>query len=198
MSRNNKRTVETRHSAIFEYWKDKAITKDGDIVQDIDGDNEKISVVRDWTMPRCFACCDNLRINFNSEKFNKEENSIPQMWNYPEIKRKLNRCHIKPHASGGADEPRNLFLLCQTCHIEAPDTGNPKNFFKWVYKRRKRGLTINGFVISEFIEEFLQDCKEKGKDPFTLKPKEADIHSHGGYHSQSTLVMALADTCDDL
>lgn len=192
------RTLNTSHSTIFDYWKDKAITKDGDIVQDIDGDENKISVVRDWTMPRCFACCDCMRIDFNNEKFSKEENDISRMWNYPEIKRKLNRCHIKPHSAGGADEPRNLFLLCETCHIEAPDTGNPKNFFKWVYKRRKRGLTINGFVIPEFIEEFLQDCKEKGKDPSTLKPKEADIYSHSGCHSQSTLVMALADTCDNI
>lgn len=195
------RTLNTSHSAIFDYWKDKAITKDGDVVLDADKDEEKISVVRDWTMPRCFACCDCMfadkKIDFNSEKFTDKQN-IFSMWNYPEIKKNLNRCHIKPHSAGGNDEPRNLFLLCENCHIEAPDTGNPKNFFKWVYKRRKRGLTINGFVIPEFIEEFMQDCKEKGKDPFTLKPKEADIYSHGSYHSQSTLVMALADTCDDL
>lgn len=192
------RALNTSHSSIFDYWKDKAITKDGDVVLDTDGDKEKISVVRDWTMPRCFACCDCMRIDFNSEKFSKEENDISKTWNYPEIKRKLNRCHIKPYSAGGTDEPRNLFLLCENCHIESPDTGNPKNFFKWVYKRRKRGLTINGFVIPEFIEEFMQDCKEKGKNPFTSKPKEADIYSHGGFHSQSTLVMALADTCGDL
>lgn len=193
------RELNTTHSAIFNYWKDKAITKYGNIVQDTGGDKERISVVRDWTMPRCFACCDSMRIDFNSEKFlNGIDGDLSSMWNYPEIKKHLNRCHIKPHAAGGNDKPRNLFLLCETCHIESPDTGNPKNFFRWVYKRRKRGLTINGFVISEFIEEFLQDCKEKNKDPFTLKPKEADIYSHGGFHSQSTLAMALADTCDNI
>lgn len=131
------RALNTIHSAIFDYQKDKAITKDGNVVQDIDGDREKISVVRDWTMPRYFACCDCMfadkKIDFNSEKFMDKQN-ISLMWNYPEIKKNLNRCHIKPRAAGGSDEPRNLFLLCETCHIEAPDTGNPKNFFKWVYK----------------------------------------------------------------
>ena len=198
MSRNNKRTLGTSHSEIFDYWKNKAITKNGDIVLDVDDDTEKISVVRDWKMPRCFACCDCMRINFNDNKFNVVERDISSTWNYSEIKKKLNRCHIIPYSAGGSDEPYNLFLLCEKCHAESPDTRNPKNFFKWVYKRRKRGLTINGFVIPEFINEFLQDCEEKGKNPFTLKPKEADIYNHGGYHSQSTLVMALSDTCDNL
>ena len=43
------RTLNTSHSEIFDYWKDKAITKDGDVVLDADKDEEKISVVRDWT-----------------------------------------------------------------------------------------------------------------------------------------------------
>ena len=36
-------------------------------------------------------------------------------------KRKLQRCHIIPDSLGGKDEPSNLVLLCERCHIDAPN-----------------------------------------------------------------------------
>lgn len=54
----SKRTIKTSHSAIFNYWKDKAITSDGEIILDSDMSKSGISVITDWTRPCCFACCD--------------------------------------------------------------------------------------------------------------------------------------------
>ena len=47
-----------QHYKIFDYWKDKAITNNGDIV---DVNDEKyfsssVEVVYDWGEPECFAC----------------------------------------------------------------------------------------------------------------------------------------------
>lgn len=114
------------------------------------------------------------------------------------VRSKLNRCHIIPHSAGGEDNPNNLFLLCEDCHINSPDTSNQSNFFRWVYNRRMKGLTVKGFVINEFVEDFLEDCKSKNKNPLTLKPENALIYSQNGRYSQSTLVMALSDTCEDI
>jgi len=34
----------------------------------------------------------------------------------------VERCHLVPHALGGADSPANLVLLCGRCHRDAPDS----------------------------------------------------------------------------
>lgn len=47
-------------------------------------------------------------------------------------------------------------------------------------------------------DDFLYWCDEKGKNPYTLKPERANPIEHGGTCSQSSLVMALVDTCESI
>lgn len=185
-----KRTVKTSHKSIFEYWKDKAITKDGDVIREGEDFKNSIPVVYDYGEPECWACRQKVEI--------LEQIDISKVWGNSKVKSKLNRCHIIPYSASGEDEPSNLFLLCEDCHINSPDTNNQNNFLRWVYKRRIKGLTVNGFIINEFIEEFLEDCNDKNKNPQTLNPRNAKIFSHNGKCSQSTLVMALSDTWDNI
>ena len=75
---------------------------------------------------------------------------------------------------------------------------NPKNFLKWVYKRRHKEKSVNGFIMSELMNEFLEDCKEKSKNPETMKPEISELYQHGGGYARSSIAMALADTCDNI
>lgn len=200
MSRNNKRTVKTSHSAIFEYWKDKAITKDGDIIcEETHGNIDSIPVVFDWGEPECWACRTAINEVYEYKTYDELlKTNKAKIWNFAKVREVLNKCHIIPDSAGGADSPENLFLLCECCHRESPDTTNPKNFLKWVYKRRHQEKSINGFIMSELMNEFLEDCKDKGKNPKTMKPELAEPYQHGGGYAQSSIAMTLADTCDNL
>jgi 5-methylcytosine-specific restriction endonuclease McrA len=46
-------------------------------------------------------------------------------------KKNLQRCHIIPDSLGGKDEPANLVLLCERCHIDAPNVESKT--FMWDY-----------------------------------------------------------------
>ena len=48
--------VSTQHFKIYEYWKDKAITKDGREVSIDSKENDTIDVVKDWGEPMCWGC----------------------------------------------------------------------------------------------------------------------------------------------
>ena len=187
------------HSRIFDYWKDKAIMKDGTVIFDDFNDENSIPVIYDQGEPCCWACGRFIEKVFENKDYEKLANYSPRvLYDMPRVKSKYNRCHIIPRQAGGSDEPSNLFLLCEECHEESPDTLNPKNFFKWVYKKRKYDSRPFGRNVNKFIAEYLEDCKEKGKNPFTYKPDKAKGFTHGSRVSQSTLVMALADTCDSI
>lgn len=46
--------------------------------------------------------------------------------------RKLQRCHIIPEPLGGKDEPSNLVLLCERCHIDAPNVESKTFMWDWI------------------------------------------------------------------
>ena len=48
----------------------------------------------------------------------------------------LERCHIVPDMLGGSNSPDNFLLLCKECHIESPDTKNPKWMKKWFVQKK--------------------------------------------------------------
>lgn len=193
------RPLNTSHSRIFDYWKDKAITKDGTVILDDFNDKNSIPVIYDHGEPCCWACARFIYKAFDAKGYEELANYNPRMlYDLPIVKSQYNRCHIVPHQAGGSDEPSNLFLLCEECHEESPDTLNPKNFFKWVYKKRKYESRPFGRNIKRFMEKYLEDCKEKGKSPYTFKIDKAKGFTHGARVSESTLIVALSDTCDDL
>lgn len=130
------------HYSIFEQWKNKVILDTGDVktIDEIIDEvvcNEYVKVVYDWGEPSCWAC-DKPVIGVYEEKRSKDETiDLSKIWNDAYVKRKLQRCHIKPRTLGGKDAPENMFLMCDKCHSESPDTVNSKNFFRWVYDQRK-------------------------------------------------------------
>lgn len=46
----------TRHSEIFDYWKDKEITPEGNVVLSSENVENAIPVIYDWGEPMCCAC----------------------------------------------------------------------------------------------------------------------------------------------
>lgn len=192
-------TLNTSHSSIFDYWKSKAITSDGTVIEDDFDDKNSIPVVYDWGEPCCWACGKFIEKSFEIKNYEELANKSPQkLYDHPKVRSEYNRCHIIPRQAGGSNDPSNLFLLCEKCHEESPDTLNPKNFFKWVYKKRKNESRPFGRDVKRFTIKFFEDCNEKGKNPFTCKPEKAKGYTHGARVSESTLVMALADTCDSI
>lgn len=151
--------VTTSHYKIFDYWKDKRITRLGQI-----DEHEGDPVIIDWAEPNCWACGRRAIRNASDEdalqdkcKSENGEFDYQRMWNDARVKSKLNRCHIIPAALGGKDIPSNLFLLCEECHTLSPDTTNPANFFRWVYTRRldySDGKMNMMKIITELQSEF--------------------------------------------
>lgn len=195
MSRN----IPVSHSKIFDYWKGKAITEKGMVIDDDFEDKNSIPVVYDWGEPCCWACGKFIHEVFDIKDYDEIAQLNPKiLYDVPKIRSKYNRCHIVPHQAGGSDEPSNLFLMCKECHEESPDTLNPQNFFKWVYKKRKNELRPFGRDMNNFFKKYLEDCEEKGKNPLTYKLDEVKVFTHGTKIAESSLIMAFADTCDDL
>lgn len=46
--------------------------------------------------------------------------------------KRLQRCHIIPDSLGGKDEPSNLVLLCERCHIDAPNVESETFMWDWI------------------------------------------------------------------
>lgn len=194
-----KRNYGIKHSSIFNYWKDKAITRDGNVIPYTDNREESIEVVYDWGEPCCWACGKSVRgiIEYSSYE-EKLKKNVSAIWDYSKVREKLNKCHIKPHSMGGSEDASNYFLLCEECHVESPDTLNPTNFYRWVYKRRKSEGKINGFSLSQLVKDFIEECKMRNKDPYTIDVSKAMFCNHGNKLSHSTIYMGLVDTCKDL
>ena len=46
--------------------------------------------------------------------------------------RNLQRCHIIPDSLGGKDDPSNIVLLCERCHIDGPNVTDPEIMWDWI------------------------------------------------------------------
>ena len=117
---------------IIDYWYGKHILPDGRISDRI---GNGIPILIDKGEINCWAC------------------------DTPEECCKLERCHILAESLGGDGYADNLFLLCEDCHKESPDTTNREAFFRWVYKKRKKFAfgVPNAKNIRELIDEELSD-----------------------------------------
>jgi len=58
-------------------------------------------------------------------------------WRCGHKTRRLEKCHIVPHALGGKDEPANLLLMCGRCHREAPNCTDPNFILMWLDTERQ-------------------------------------------------------------
>ena len=101
--------VTTSHYKIYKYWRDKAITPKGEVINGKDSNNiEDIYVVDDDYVPRCWACGLPVVRDRHIDEFIKktckeddEETNLKLLWDNKETKHKLNRCHIIPGALKG-------------------------------------------------------------------------------------------------
>lgn len=143
------------HSQIVEYWKGKYISKDFEIIGHYEEGADP--VIENYDMPSCMACgYNNQKICFNP-KYNKylsQDKVSFSIWNLPESKCILQRCHITPRMVGGENQVSNYFLLCKECHQESPDYLDTKFFFAYIRYVRYKKFEI--FVNRE--HELLKAC----------------------------------------
>jgi hypothetical protein len=165
---------------IFDYWKDEKI--------------KEIEIVEDYYYPRCWACDKEIKHNEKSE-------DLKIIWN--SVKCRLNRCHIIAKSLNGNNDVSNLFLLCENCHAQSPDTKDKSAFMLWVYLKRKTySLGFNFFAIQDEIktlieilnidldemERILKKRNEKLKD--ILKNDEMTRHC-GSISSSSVIYLVM-------
>ena len=157
------------HFLIFDYWKDKVILSDGEIVEGRNKPEKDYDwVVGDDYEPCCWGCGLPVISELEENKRPVDENDLPLIWNDRKVKHKLHRCHIKPRSLGGEDAPNNLFLMCDRCHAESPDTTNSRTFFRWVYNQRKSH--VMGYLSLKVAHELLQEeIKNRG---LNVSPEE--------------------------
>ena len=103
--------VHDSQKKIVDHWYGKYILPDGRITEK--HGSGAIPILIDKGELNCWAC------------------------DMPEENCELQRCHILAESLGGEGYAENLFLMCERCHEESPDTTNREAFFRWVYKRRK-------------------------------------------------------------
>ena len=192
---------------IFDFWRDKAITEKGCIV-----DSDNLSgrlVVEDEFLPSCFACGLPVRPR-NIISWDKYDMSVEEIWKDKKINSVLQRCHIVAKQFGGKDDPDNVFLLCNDCHKESPDTKNRAAFFRWVYRRKmeysyginclhfteeiKREVEMRGYNLEEFAEKFaVIPRKEKNA---CLEGAWKECGFHGAHFAASTMMVAMIDSIE--
>lgn len=197
---------------IFDFWKDKAITKDGKIVIDSPEYRDiSIPVVEDWGEPSCWCC--NKPVNVYKMRGYETALSLKNfkaIWNYSKVSEYLQKAHIIPFARGGSNEPYNFFLLCQRCHENTPDFMIAKYFYKYIYKARKNGWSWpNYFSSINIIPNNLQTITEliefihnnysisyENLNKFITKEKLSNAlislcNTHGTKTSSSTIEAAI-------
>lgn len=186
-----------QHYKIFDYWKDKAITNDGEVV-DVNDEryfNSSIEVVYDWGEPECFACRKCVMSVLDDENYEdwlENDEGLKNIWNHRETRRNLERAHIIPHSLGGDENPQNMFLLCKCCHEESPDTNNPRNFFRYIYMKRKSPNKSQKRYMM-----FIDECIKRDLNSSTCDEDKMleNTSFHGGKMSDYTWAMGMADTC---
>ncbi len=101
----------------------------------------------------------------------KEESLLSVDWAEAETRcwrcgyeRKLQRCHIIPDSLGGKDTPSNFVLLCERCHIDAPNIEDKNFMWDWIMSNKepfydtffkKRALKEYEFIYNKKFEEEL-------------------------------------------
>ena len=147
-------TIKTSHYAIFDYWKDKCISMNGEVSSN--GEYYDY-VVHDFGEPSGWGCGKPVKVK-NYERLLRD-NDLQSIWNG--VSGKLERCHIIPNALGGEDKPSNLFLLCHECHLLSPDTSNPKSFLRWI-KRRQTQFCMGDIHYTRLLNEIDSELKLRG------------------------------------
>lgn len=189
------------HKVIFDYWKDKCITDKGEVA--IEGKysyNNSILVITDWGEPSCWGCDKPIDIYSNPAYSLDVKYNVRAIWDYKEVRNKLQRCHIQPRALTQNNQPDNIFLLCKRCHRDSPDYINPQFFFKYIYNKRK--ICSFGIDINYLIKQVLQLCIDFNKNvaSFHVERFKSNMqkfaNTHGAELVESTIIAAMVDSMD--
>ena len=187
---------------IYEYWKDKAITKDFEVkhIQDCTPEDAWIRITEEF--PDEVVCwgCGMPPYHMGQHR------TIRAIWNQDRL---LQKAHIRPKSQKGGDQPENLFLLCPQCHAESPDTVSPRNFYAWVYYKRKHDHWVQVLqrdleLAARILNVDLADVAER----MVRLPTEAEIQYlrtemlrrcglHGTFMAPMTRAMAYLEWLTD-
>lgn len=143
------------HYKIFDYWKDKSINHKYKIISQHEYEDGARYVVMDWGEPECWACGKPfLKIPDYENKL--KSCGLDSIWDDKYIKSNLQRCHIVAKQLGGGDSVENLFLMCEDCHFESPDTKYPQVFFAWVVDKKRNSNPYNALwkQLQETMRQF--------------------------------------------
>lgn len=92
-------------------------------------------------------------------------------------KSNLQRCHIIPDSLGGEDTPSNFVLLCERCHIDAPNVEDKNFMWDWIVANKtpfydtffkKRALKEYEFIYNKKFEDEL-------KERDILSPRDLEV-----------------------
>lgn len=185
------------HSQIFDYWKNKCITSDGNVAIEGEHDRSKsINVVEDWGEPTCWCCGKQINV-YGNKNYETDTTTPSKIWDYKNVAKILNRCHIVPKSLGGKNESNNLFLMCEDCHVESPDYIDPTYFLLYIYSKRK--TFSYGINWTEMLNEINKTANQLGKDVATMSFERIErekIGIHSGRMSQKSMVAAVVDTME--
>lgn len=134
---SDRRTLTTSPKSIYEEWRDKVIKRSGDVTSLPCVEDDDIAAVLEHEDDGKYCC-----------------------WACGASGVTLNRCHIVPHALGGSDEPSNLFLMCEACHAESPDTANPASLMRWVWRKR-RDMVFGEVHPRKFLEDVDEELVQR-------------------------------------
>jgi len=89
--------------------------------------------------------------------------------------KRLQRCHIIPDSLGGKDTPSNLVLLCERCHIDAPNIEDKDFMWDWIIANK------TPFYDTYFTKKALKEYEFIYNKKFQDELIERDILSQRDY-----------------
>lgn len=130
-----KKTI-PKHSEIVKYW--------------VNYKTSEIMII-DIGEPSCWACGYYIESYPICENPKMDIEEIYKLWNKHTY---LERCHIVAKSLGGCNCAINIVLLCNKCHINAPNTTNREYFIKTITTNK---LFKNGNPIIKSFKKMEED-----------------------------------------
>jgi 5-methylcytosine-specific restriction endonuclease McrA len=147
------------------------------------------AALMDFGEPSCFAC------GFMAT----DPDEPPRLWSVWNRAR-LQRCHLVPRMLGGADTPENLVLLCDSCHRDAPDVGDPRYMLAWIERRESRFVrwqhAIEDAVEAAGLTAPFHALTREQADRMAVIADELQrtwIGGHGAHLSESTIGAVMVE-----
>lgn len=124
------------------------------------------------------------------------------------VRKRLDRCHIIPHAKGGEDIPSNYILLCKHCHVDNPNLDDSSIIWDWLaayalHTERpfwyEQGLREFAFIYGQSLASLLEDHKidpEIFDQSFKEMMKETGFHFGQPRHNAATVAGVMKRVID--